>query len=238
MKMLCKKAAIKYKWGMSFDPFFGFEKLSEDDSSAKITPFSIEEQMALRDKLPDHWKPYFDFAFRSGLRPGEQIGLKPEDIDWEKSLLHIRRAITLDKDGTRFEGTTKNKYSRRSIRLTPIMLEALKAQKVIHDQFGCKYFFCTPNGCEVYLSNLRRKVWIPALKEASLPIREMKQTRHSFATMALSLGENPLWIAKVMGHRDAEMIIKVYAKYVANSRGTEDGSILNAKYCQSLGNNG
>jgi integrase len=42
----------------------------------------------------------------------------------------------------------------------------------------------------------------------------MKQTRHSFATVALSCGESPLWIAKVMGHRNTEMVIKVYSKYI------------------------
>jgi hypothetical protein len=40
---------------------------------------------------------------------------------------------------------------------------------------------------------------------------------------ALSCGENPLWIAKVMGHRNTEMIIKVYSKYIENAAGTEDG---------------
>ena len=59
-------------------------------------------------------------------------------------------------------------------------------------------------------------------------MRGIKQTRHTFATVALSCGENPLWIAKVMGHRDAEMVIKVYSRYVENLRGTEDGSTLDA----------
>ena len=45
----------------------------------------------------------------------------------------------------------------------------------------------------------------------------MKQTRHSFATVAMSCGENPLWIAKVMGHKNTEMIIKVYSKYIENA---------------------
>jgi integrase len=238
LKMICKQAAIKFRWGGRFDPFFGFKKLPEEDMIEKIVPFSLEEQMSLRKELPDHWKPYFDFAFRSGLRPGEQIGMKPEDIDWEKGLLHVRRAITLDANGKRFEGMTKNKFSRRTIQLTPAMFESLKAQKAIHDQFGCEYFFCTPKGYAIHLTNLRKNVWIPALKNASLPLREMKQTRHTFATMALSYGENPLWIARVMGHRDIEMIIKVYTRYVANSKGTEDGSLLNAAYCQVTGNNG
>jgi integrase len=63
----------------------------------------------------------------------------------------------------------------------------------------------------------------------------MKQTRHTFATLALSLGENPLWIAKVMGHRDTEMIIRVYSKYVEDVRGTRDGSIMNAIYLEGTG---
>ena len=57
-----------------------------------------------------------------------------------------------------------------------------------------------------------------------LKIREMKQTRHTFATVALSCGENPLWIAKVMGHRNTDMIIRVYSKYIENAAGSEDGA--------------
>jgi integrase len=232
MKMICRQAAIAYRWGSSFDPFFGFKRLPEDERRNDIFPFSLEEQKKLRRELPDHWRPYFDFAIRSGLRPGEQIGLKPDDIDWTRGLLYVDRAITLNEDGRRTEGNTKNKYSRRKIRLTEGMFEPLKEQKKIHDALGCEYFFCTPNSCEVHLSNLRRKTWIPALKRAGVKLREMKQTRHTFATVALSCGENPLWIAQVMGHRDAEIVIKVYSRYVENLRGMEDGSFLDAMFRQ------
>jgi integrase len=203
-------------------------RLPEDDNRDDIIPFSLDELEKLRQELPERWRPYFDFAVRSGLRPGEQIGLKPEDIDRAKGLLYVQRAITLSEDGKRAEGGTKNKYSRRTIKLTEGMLEALTQQKVIHESFGCEYFFCTPNGCPVHLSNLRRKVWIPALKKVGVRVREVKQTRHTFATIALSCGEDPLWIAKVMGHRDAEMVIKVYSRYVENLRRAEDGSTLDA----------
>ncbi len=110
------------------------------------------------------------------------------------------------------------------------MLEPLQEQKKIHDSLGGEYFFCTPNGCAIHLSNLRRKAWIPALRGTGVKLREMKQTRHTFATVALSCGENPLWIAQVMGHRDAEMVIQVYSRYVENLRGTEDGSTLEAMF--------
>jgi len=79
-------------------------------------------------------------------------------------------------------------------------------------------------------SHLQKRVWKPALKKAGLEYREMKQTRHSFATNALSCGENPLWIASVMGHRDTDMIIRVYGKYIENFNGTRDGNNLNDFY--------
>ena len=106
------------------------------------------------------------------------------------------------------------------------MLEALRAQEKIYELYKGEYFFCTTTGDQVNLSNLRNRVWIPALEKAGLEYRELKQTRHSFATVALSSMENPLWIAQVMGHRNTEMIIKVYGKYIERAVGTQDGSRL------------
>ena len=235
LKMICKDAAIEYGWGSIYNPFFGFKKLPpEGNAYDEIFPFSMDEQSKISVSLPDHWKPYFDAAFKIGLRQGEQNAIKPNDIDWLNGLLHIRRAITLDKNGKFVEGGTKNRYSKRLIKLIPIMIQALKAQKKIYDQFKCEYFFCSTNGERVDPSNLRRRIWIPSLKKADVKLREMKQTRHSFATNALSCGENPLWIAKVMGHRDTNMIIKVYSKFIENAAGFKDGTNLNAIYQGSM----
>jgi len=227
LQMICKSAAIRYGWGTSYNPFFGFKKLPGDDPYENILPFSIEEQRTLIEHMLDHWKPYFRFAFCAGLRAGEQIALKPGDIDWARGLLNIKRALTLDENGKKVLGKTKNRYSRRTIRLIPIMLDALMEQKVINERLGCEYFFCTPGGTQLNLNNLRKRVWIPALESAKLNSREMKQTRHTFATIALSCGENPLWIAKVLGHRNTEMIIKVYGKYIEKAGGKEDGCSMN-----------
>ncbi len=73
------------------------------------------------------------------------------------------------------------------------------------------------------------------MKKAVVPYRPMIQTRHSFATTALSLGENPLWIAHVMGHRDTDMIIKVYTKYLKNAVNNNDGKALNELYSGMIG---
>lgn len=235
LKMICKKARTEYRW-LDFDPFLGFKKLPEGDKHKKIDPFSIDEQQRLIEAMPDHWRPYFIFAFSSGLRQGEQIGLKPEDIDWEKGLVHVRQAMTKDENGDRMEGKTKNRYSIRDIKMGSAMRQALEAQKAIYDKFQGKYFFCGPDGGLVLPQNLRTRVWIPALRAANVPLREMKQTRHTFASIALGCGENPLWIAKVMGHKNTDMLIRVYAKLIANPN---DGTLVDSVFQKvSDGNNG
>lgn len=237
LKTICKHARKTFKW-IGYDPFYDFEKLQERDAYEKIMPFSIKEQRLLIENMPDHWKPYFQFAFCSGLRQGEQFGLKLDDIDWEKQIIHVRRGITKDEDGKRMEGPTKNKFSQRDIKFSPEIHIALKAQMAIYEKFKGEYFFCDPDGCVILPANLRKMVWIPALKKSNIPFREMKQTRHSFATIALSCGESPFWIAKTMGHRDTDMIIRVYGKYVENALGSKDGTMLDAAYQFAKGNHG
>jgi integrase len=230
LKMICKDAAIEYGWSSSYNPFFGFKRLPQVDAYEKIFPFPLAEQNKLISHLTDHWKPYFLFAFSSGLRQGEQIALRPTDIDWTKRTIKISRAATRDENGKFMIGRTKNRHSRRTIKLLPVMYDALVAQKEIYDRFKGEYFFCSPNGHRIDPNHLRRRTWMPTLKKAGLSYREMKQTRHSFATNALSCGENPLWIAKVMGHRDTDMIIRVYGKYVENAGNHEDGAKFDGIY--------
>ncbi len=234
MKMICTDAAIEYGWGAVYNPFFGFKKLPENDSYEKVIPFSIKEQAELLTILPDHWKPYFETAFKLGLRQGEQIALKAEDIDWSEGILNIKRAATRNENGKFMIGKTKNKYSRRTIKLLPVMFDALKKQKLIYDRFKSEYFFCSPKGKMVEISNLRKNIWDQALRKSKLTYRVMGQTRHSFATNSLSCGENPLWIAAVMGHRNTDMIIKVYSKYIENANGSQDGASLNSFYQEGL----
>lgn len=40
------------------------------------------------------------------------------------------------------------------------------------------------------------------------------QLRHTFASWALSSGENPLWVARQMGHKDVSMVLRVYGRYI------------------------
>lgn len=213
LKRICNSADATYKWGPSFNPFHGWKKLPKEDPYNAIDPFSAEEKKKIIKNLPQHWQPFFEIAFRTGISQNEQLAIKPSDIIWEEKKLRILRAITKDKNGMRIEGSTKNTYRKRTIQLSDEDLSFFKKQMEIQRTMNSTYLFCTEDGDLIDPSKLLKNIWKPALKAAGVDYRPMKQTRHTFSTSNMDRRKSPLKIAKFMGHRNAEMVIKTYSKY-------------------------
>ena len=57
------------------------------------------------------------------------------------------------------------------------------------------------------MTNLRERVWKPAVRRAGLRYRTMYQTRHTCATLMLAAGEDIGWAAEQLGHTSVEMVI-------------------------------
>ena len=53
----------------------------------------------------------------------------------------------------------------------------------------------------------------------------MYQTRHTFATLALSSCEDLGWVALMLGHTSSEMVIRRYHRFIPNLT-RQDGSAL------------
>jgi integrase len=54
----------------------------------------------------------------------------------------------------------------------------------------------------------------------------MYQIRHTFGTLMLSSGENPNWVAQMMGHASTEMLFKRYAKFIPNLTRSDGSAFL------------
>ena len=81
---------------------------------------------------------------------------------------------------------------------------------------GCEWVFANAYGNPVDAKNFTNRVWYPLLRYLNLDKRRPYQTRHTAATLMLAAGENPEWIARVMGHVDTTMLFKVYSRFVPN----------------------
>jgi integrase len=176
----------------------------------EISPLSMEEVKQFLEEVDSHFKEYFTVAFFTGLRPSEQIALKHDNLDFARGKINVVDARVMGE-----ESTPKTVESRRTIDMTPPVKEALQKQAE-STFFKGSYVFVSKEGSLVDVGNLRKRVWYPALREAGLKKRTMYQTRHTFATLMLSAGENPSWVARMMGHTSCEMLFKKYTGYIPN----------------------
>ncbi|WP_250451058.1 site-specific integrase [Caballeronia sp. ATUFL_M2_KS44] len=182
----------------------------EDD----VDPFDQTEQAAIIAALPDQAANMIQFAFWTGLRTSELVALDWSDVDWLKGVVSIRRALTTTADAPE---DTKTKSSRRDVKLNAPALDALQAQKA-HTYLAGKEVFQNPRTRERWAGDLPiRVVWTRALKLAKVKYRKPYQTRHTFASMMLSAGEHPMWVARQMGHSNQTTTIRVYARWMPNA---------------------
>ncbi len=176
----------------------------------EIRPLSIKEVRLFLETVDSHFKDHFLVAFFTGLRPSEQIALKWDGIDFARSKISVVDARVMGE-----ESAPKTVESRRAIDMAPPVKEALQRQAERTFLKG-PYVFVSKEGSIVDVGNLRKRVWYPTLKKAGLKRRTMYQTRHTFATLMLSAGENPSWVARMMGHTNTEMLFKKYIGYIPN----------------------
>lgn len=70
--------------------------------------------------------------------------------------------------------------------------------------------------------------WEAAMRRAGIRYRRAYQSRHTYACWSLAAGANPNFIAKQMGHTDAQMVYRVYGSWMAENN-QDQVLILNQK---------
>ena len=174
-------------------------------------PFTPDERTAILNACtePQH-RNLFEFAFWTGLRTSELIALEWRDVDWQQNLVRIRRASVRK----RVKGT-KTRSGERNVVLLPPALEALQRQRSLTKRLTGRVFR-NPRTNKPWETDgqIRKTAWQPILKRTNVRYRSPYQTRHTYASTLLSVGENPTWIAQQMGHTDWAMIRKVYGRWI------------------------
>ena len=205
---------------------------------AAVDPFSPEEIAVFLRACPSWWRQYFEVAFGTGLRPGEQGTLRWDDYDAGRATLTVRAATYRG-----VEATPKTESSARTIDVTPMVMDALKRQRAQQAAAYLKkgkgmpepeqdFIFTSPNGNRVHPNHLRDYVWKRTLQKAKLRQRPSYQTRHTFASVALQAGEDPAWVARTLGHRGLGLLFDTYGAFIRN-RSRKDGSAFASALSQA-----
>jgi integrase len=169
---------------------------------------------------------YFVFAFWTGLRTGELIALRWCDVDWRHGRICVRRSRTRKKT----KGP-KTAAGYRWVKLFAPARAALLSQRDLTGEYR-ELVFHNPETNRGWSSDAKpRYYWNKAIKAADVRPRPPYQTRHTFASTLLSSGENPMFVAQVLGHRDWSMLVKTYGRWIPEVN-RQSGTLVEAQ-CSS-----
>ncbi len=155
----------------------------------------------------------------TGLRIGEALGLKWEDIDLEAGRLTVKRALQRQHGNGLVLVEPKTAKSRRTVYFPEGTVDALKEHR--RRQVECRLrigpywqehglLFCREDGMPLDPSGQPAKLHL-ALRRAGLPRVRIHDLRHTAATLHLARGENPKVVQELLGHSNIATTMDIYS---------------------------
>ncbi len=187
------------------NPYFAITLKNAQEAKA-IEPFSLEEVKTLLENAPSlRLKAFLMVAFFTGMRTGEQLALTWEDIDFNEKKIVINKSLNELGQIT----SPKNKPSVREIDLLEPVGKILKELKESEPENKKFVFISMPKRSTMFQRHFKK-----LLKALNLKDRKLYTTRHTFASLMLSQGEEAMWVSKTLGHKDLNTTYKTYSHYI------------------------
>lgn len=180
---------------------------------------ATEARRFLNAARTDRLHALYELALRTGLRKGELLGLRWEDLDLNSGTASIRRSLQRTRSGGLTHLPTKTRASERRIALPTECLRSLKEHKKRQgkeretarpDWRGSGLVFTTPTGGPLDPANLTRR-FRSFLDRTGLRRIRFHDLRHSTATLLLEQGVDLVVIKELLGHAHIGVTAGVYA---------------------------
>ncbi|MGL2673386.1 tyrosine-type recombinase/integrase [Helicobacter pylori] len=186
-------------------PYFAITLKNAKEAKA-IEPFSLEEVKTIIGNTQSlRLKAFLMVAFFTGMRTGEQLALLWEDIDFNEKKIVINKSLNELGQIT----TPKNKPSIREVDLLEPVGKILKELQA-SEPANKKFVFISMSK----RSTMFQRAFRSLLRALNLKDRKLYTTRHTFASLMLSQGEEAMWVSKTLGHKDLNTTYKTYSHYI------------------------
>ena len=190
-------------------------------SRGEIRPLSPAQARALlRAASGDRLEALYVLAVHCGMRQGELLGLRWDDVDLDAGMLQVRRTLTGSQGGRPVFTGPKTAKSRRAIKLNAATAEALKRHRqrqlegrIAHAGLWQDHglVFATGVGTPLNRHNLSRRSFGALLEQAELPKIRFHDLRHKCATILFSRSQHPKLVQELLGHATVAITLDTYS---------------------------
>jgi integrase len=178
----------------------------------RIVPLTVEEVQALADAMPERCRAMVITQAGLGLRIGELLGLRLEDVDF------LHRSVLIDhqlgNDGREF-GPTKNSVVR-TVPLPVVVAEALAAHIASYPPGVHGLLFTSTADRPFRKSYYGAQIFPAAVRRAGLVDVTSHHLRHHYASVLLHAGESVVAVAERIGDTPA-MVLATYGHMMPDS---------------------
>lgn len=159
---------------------------------------------------------FFLLLLRTGMRVGEALGLKIDDIDLTTRWINIERTWTCGA-----EDTPKYESARRIAIAEDLFVALSEYIAFIREDQRLRWLDPTEwlfpgvsRRRPITLGGLRRNFWKPMLAMQGIPYHRIHDLRHTFATGILERGHSVRTLQKLsvwLGHSSPDITLRIYA---------------------------
>jgi len=209
--------------------------VAEDATIPKRTKYhaktlSVEQaERLLAVVAGDRYEAMFHFALLMGLRRGEVLGVRWQDVDFVKGKLHVRQSLQRIPRRGVVSGSVKSETSDRTLSLPKVCLDALHRRQIIQQQecikAGSKWICETEDFVLTSRYGVRLQMEEPsirlneALEAARLPHIRFHDLRHSTASLLVAKGVPMKVVQEILGHASYQITADTYSHLMPNAIG-------------------
>jgi len=186
----------------------------------------------------DGYSPLWLLLVQTGLRRGEALGLRWQDIDWERKRLHVRQCVEV-LNGAANLTTPKTPAALRSVTMFAESVAALAAhrKRQIERRLASgpswqdnDLIFTTQTGGPLNPNNVLRNLAVIIRKAnaaldlteaARLPQFHIHDLRHTHATHLLMDGWSVAIVSRRLGHANPAITLQLYAHAIVDVHGED-----------------
>jgi len=177
-------------------------------STQKQEPYTEHELRLLLEHSSGLMHTYLVLVASTGLRVGEAIGLKWEDIDLNNGFIDLKRSISKGKIVDETSLTNKTKNHQRIIPLDKTTIKVINNYRLQNENINSEWIFTNKYNSHFYDgANINKYYWKPLLAELNIQDRSMYALRHTWVSIMKNNGTNDNWLKAVGGWSQSSKVM-------------------------------